>query len=173
MSKLLVVVDYQNDFVTGALGFKEALDIEDNIVKLINEFRNNGDEVVFTMDTHHDNYMETTEGVNLPIPHCIENTKGWELTDALKPLVKDSKVFKKYTFGSKELGKYIEEHNFDEIYLVGIVSDICVFTNAIVAKAFANESANIYVYKDAVASSSEETQTRGFETLKYLHIKII
>lgn len=173
MSKLLVVVDYQNDFVTGSLGFDKALEIEPKIINIIKEFKDRGDDVVFTMDTHHDNYMDTTEGKNLPVPHCIEGSWGWELTDSIKDLSKNCKVFKKYTFGSKDLGRYIESNDYDEIYLIGIVSDICVFSNALVAKSFAKETANIFVIKDAVASMSEETQTRGFETLKYLHVKII
>lgn len=173
MSKLLVVVDYQNDFVTGALGFNDAVAIEANVVRIIKEFKDRGDDVVFTMDTHQTDYMDTTEGKNLPVPHCIEGSSGWELTDSLKPLAGDSKVFKKYTFGSKDLGRYIEDKNYEDIYLIGIVSDICVFSNALIAKAFANEKANIYVIKEAVASMNEDTQQRAFETLKYLHIKVI
>lgn len=173
MSKLLVVVDYQNDFVTGSLGFKGAEKIEDAIIKLIKEYRNNGDEVVYTMDTHQKDYLNTVEGKKLPLVHCIERTEGWELTENIKPLVGGSKVFIKDTFGSKQLGKYVEEHTFDEIHLCGVVSDICVFCDAIIAKTFSSPYTKVYVHKDAVASPSEDTQVRGFETLKYLHIEVI
>ena len=86
MSRLLVVVDYQNDFVDGILGFKGAEKIAPNIVKLINDFRNNGDEVVFTYDTHDSDYANTTEGQYLPPAHCIKGSKGWELYPEFAPL---------------------------------------------------------------------------------------
>ena len=128
MNRLLVVVDYQNDFVNGALGFKGAELISHNIAELIEEFRNKGDEVVFTYDTHDEDYLNTVEGKNLPVPHCFKGSDGWQLYPEINALLGDAKVFYKPGFGIKELGDYIASKNYDEIYLVGLVSDICVFS---------------------------------------------
>ena len=124
MKRLLVVVDYQNDFVDGALGFKGAELISHNIAELIKEFRNQGDEVVFTYDTHNEDYLNTVEGKNLPVPHCLRGSDGWQLYPEINALLGDAKVFEKPGFGSKELGHYIEDNDFDEIFLCGLVSDI-------------------------------------------------
>ena len=173
MSRLLVVVDYQNDFVDGALGFKGAEKIEDEIVKLIIEFRLTFDEVVFTYDTHNDDYLNTVEGQNLPVPHCIKDTEGWKLRYPLGEWVGESPVFYKDGFGSKELGEYIAKNNFDEIYLCGLVSDICVFANAIIAKSFASPYTKIKVVRKATSSFDLEMQEKAFDVLKHLHIEII
>lgn len=173
MSKLLVVVDYQNDFVTGSLGFKESEAIEDNILLLIKEFKDSGDEVVYTLDTHKNDYLNTVEGQKLPIIHCIKDTWGWDLTEKVKSTVGDSRIFLKDTFGSRQLGEYLTDKYFDEIHLCGVVSDICVFCDAIIAKTFSSPFTKIFVHKDAVASNNKDTEERGFETLKYLHIEVI
>ena len=173
MQRLLVVVDYQNDFVDGALGFKGADKIAPRIVELIKEFRANNDEVVFTYDTHDENYMKTNEGNYLPVPHCIKGSQGWELHPSIKDLVGSSKVFIKHDFGSKELGHYIEQANFDEIYLCGLVSDICVFSNAIIAKSSASPYAKIKIVRDATSSFDLDMQEKAFDVLKHLHMEII
>ena len=173
MQRLLVVVDYQNDFVDGALGFKGAEKIAPRIVELIKEFRANNDEVVFTYDTHDADYMNTNEGKYLPAPHCIEGSEGWQLHPSIKDLVGSSKVFIKHDFGSKELGQYITQGNYDEIYLCGLVSDICVFSNAIIAKASASPYAKIKVVRDATSSFDLDMQEKAFDVLKHLHMEII
>ena len=173
MSRLLVVVDYQNDFVDGALGFKGAELIADNIAKLIKEFRQNKDEVVFTYDTHDENYLQTVEGKNLPVPHCMKGSQGWQLYPAINELLSDAKVFEKPGFGSKDLGDYIASKNYDEIYLVGLVSDICVFSNAIIAKASASPYTKIKVVRNATSSFDLDMQEKSFDVLKHLHIEII
>ena len=173
MQRLLIVVDYQNDFIDGALGFKGADLIAPKIAELINEFRANNEEVVFTYDTHDTNYMETTEGQYLPVPHCLKGSEGWQLHDSIKDLVKDAKVFEKPGFGSKELGDYIASKNFEEIYLCGLVSDICVFSNAIIAKASASPYAKIKVVRNATSSFDLDMQEKAFDVLKHLHIEII
>ena len=173
MAKLLVVVDYQNDFVDGALGFQGAEKITPRIASLINEFRNGHDDVVFTYDTHEADYLKTTEGQYLPVQHCLKGTEGWELYPEIALLLKDSKVFEKPGFGSKELGHYIEEHQYDEIYFCGLVSDICVFCNAIIAKASASPYAKIKIVRDATSSFDLEMQEKAFDVLKHLHIEII
>ena len=173
MDRLLVVVDYQNDFVDGALGFKGAELIAPKIAECINEFRANNDEVVFTYDTHDADYMNTVEGNNLPVPHCLKDSEGWQLYPLINDLLNDSKVFYKPGFGSKELGDYIAKNNFKEIYLVGLVSDICVFSNAIVAKASASPYTKIKIVRDATSSFDLDMQEKAFDVLKHLHIEII
>ena len=173
MQRLLVVVDYQNDFVDGALGFKGAEKIAPRIVELIKEFRANNDEVVFTYDTHDADYMNTNEGKYLPAPHCIEGAEGWQLHPSIRDLVAYSKVFIKHEFGSKELGHYIEQGNYDEIYLCGLVSDICVFSNAIIAKSSASPYAKVKVVRDATSSFDLDMQEKAFDGLKHLHMEII
>ena len=173
MNRLLVVVDYQNDFVDGALGFKGAELISHNIAELIKEFRNKGDEVVFTYDTHDEDYLKTVEGKNLPVPHCFKGSDGWQLYPEINALLGDAKVFYKPGFGSKELGDYIASKNYDEIYLVGLVSDICVFSNAIVAKASASPYAKIKIVRNATSSFDLDMQEKSFDVLKHLHIEII
>ena len=173
MKRLLVVVDYQNDFVDGALGFKGAELISHNIAELIKEFRNQGDEVVFTYDTHNEDYLNTVEGKNLPVPHCLRGSDGWQLYPEINALLGDAKVFEKPGFGSKELGHYIEENDFYEIFLCGLVSDICVFSNAIIAKASASPYTKIKVVRNATSSFDLDMQEKSFDVLKHLHIEII
>lgn len=98
MKRLLIVVDYQNDFVNGSLGFDKAKDLEKRIVELIQEYQNNNDDVIYTMDTHQSNYLETYEGQFLPITHCIEDSEGWQLYGKTKDLLKDCLCFKKKLF---------------------------------------------------------------------------
>jgi len=172
MKRLLVVVDYQNDFVDGALGFKGAELIAPRIAELINEFRAK-DTVVFTFDTHDSDYMNTTEGHYLPAPHCMKGSEGWALYPSIAPLLKDAQTFEKKGFGSLDLGKYIENKGFDEIYLCGLVSDICVFSNAIIAKAAASPYCKIKVVRDATSSFDLDMQEKAFDVLKHLHIEII
>lgn len=172
MKKLLVVVDYQVDFVSGALGFDAALSLEDKIVDKIIEFENNDDEVIFTLDTHYENYHETVEGVNLPIAHCIKGTNGHELYGEVKNLSLIHKVFEKETFGSSRLFNYLMENKYDEIYFCGVVTNICVISNAVVAKA-ALPNANIYILKDLVASNDKEIEEKSFDIMRNLHMQII
>ena len=173
MKRLLVVVDYQNDFVDGALGFKGAELISHNIAELIKDFRKNNDEVVFTYDTHNEDYLNTVEGNNLPVPHCYKGSDGWQLYPEINALLDNSKVFEKPGFGSKELGHYIENNDFEEIYLCGLVSDICVFSNAIIAKASASPYTKIKVVRNATSSFDLDMQEKSFDVLKHLHIEII
>ena len=173
MERLLVVVDYQNDFVDGALGFKGADKIASNIAALIQEFRQNNDEVVFTYDTHGDDYLKTVEGENLPVPHCLKGSDGWQLFPMINALLGDSKVFEKPSFGSMDLGHYIENNSFKEIYLCGLVSDICVFSNAIIAKAAASPYTKIKVVANATSSFDLAMQEKAFDVLKHLHIEIV
>ncbi|MBO4635778.1 MAG: cysteine hydrolase [Clostridiales bacterium] len=142
MKKLLIVVDMQKDFVDGALGFDGAEKVIPGIRKRIDEYLSNGDIVVYTLDTHHGDYMETQEGSNLPVPHCIEGSEGYELVPELSDVLLGCRAFKKPTFGSLDLGNYIDsiKEDLESIELCGLVSNICVLSNAVVAKAAAPEA---------------------------------
>ena len=136
MKNLLIVVDMQKDFVDGALGSKEAVAIVDNVVSKINAF--DGD-IIVTYDTHHENYMDTQEGKHLPVPHCIKGTAGWELNAKVQAVLegKTYKAIEKPTFGSAALPEYIRTHyNAAElnIELIGLCTDICVVSNALLMK---------------------------------------
>ena len=170
--KALVVVDYQNDFVDGKLGFAGAEKIEDNILKLIQDFRKNNDLVMFTMDTHFDDYMSTVEGNHLPVPHCLKGSEGHRLRKRIEEVSNDSLIFEKHTFPSLELANKLQELNPNEIHLCGLVSDICVFANAVMAKA-ACPNSEIYIHKSASDSYDKEMEKKTYEVASHLHINII
>lgn len=139
MQKILIVVDIQNDFVTGALGTAEAVAMLPAAEARIKAAKNNGERLIFTRDTHETNYMQTQEGKLLPVPHCIRGTEGWEIVPQLQALAEGCPVFDKPTFGSTELAKTLcamqEEDPIEEITLIGICTDICVISNALLIKA--------------------------------------
>ena len=119
MKKLLIVIDYQKDFVDGSLGFKEAQDIDDYITSLINQYHKNKDDVIFTFDTHQENYLESQEGRNLPIPHCIKNSDGWKLYGKVNTAKKEYDIcIEKTTFGSLELGNYLKGKAYSQNMLI-------------------------------------------------------
>lgn len=134
MSGLLIVIDYQNDFVDGALGFPGAGNIHGPICAKILKYKSSGDEVVFTKDTHLPHYLETQEGKNLPVPHCVKGTKGHDLYGDLEALSEGYRIFEKPSFGSGELFDYLRSSSFESVELVGLVSNICVLSNAVLAK---------------------------------------
>ena len=127
--KTLIVVDMQKDFVDGALRTSEAVAILDNVKAKIKEYIDNGDEVIFTRDTHHDNYMDTNEGKHLPVVHCIEGSDGWQIYDGL--YVEGCKIIDKPSFGYTGWTDF----NFEEVELIGLCTDICVVSNALILKA--------------------------------------
>jgi nicotinamidase-related amidase len=172
MKKLLIVVDYQVDFVTGTLGFDDALKIEDGIYNRINYYLENGDDVVFTLDTHEDSYLSTEEGTYLPVKHCIKNTNGHELYGKVKELVGSNKVFEKATFPSSDLLVYLLDKDYDYIELCGVVTNICVISNAVITKA-AKPLAHIVVNEKLCASNDLEMEQKSIEVMKNLQIEII
>lgn len=172
MNRILVVVDYQNDFVNGSLGFDGAQDIENNIVSLIKDFKKNGDMIYFTKDTHLPNYLQTVEGKYLPITHCVKGTKGWDFTYFVQKEVEYYPVIEKETFGSLLLGNMLSGLYPSEIHLCGLVSDICVFTNAIIVKS-ACPNAEIYIHKNATSSNNLDMQEKAFELAEHLHIHVV
>lgn len=170
MKKLLIIIDYQNDFVDGSLGFDGAENLESGIIQKIAEYEN--DEIIYTLDTHEENYMDTFEGKNLPVPHCIKGTNGHALYGQLKELLKGKKCFEKSTFPSLELGKYLEGKGYDKIELCGLVSNICVISNAVIAKAACPE-AEIIIDSKLTASSDSDLHQKALDVMKGLQITIL
>lgn len=173
MKKILIVVDMQKDFVDGALGTKEAIAIVDNVVNKIERFE--GD-IIVTYDTHSENYMETQEGKKLPVPHCIKGTDGWKLDKKVQAAV-DKKGFyaiEKPTFGSTELVEYIK-NNYDindvEIELIGLCTDICVVSNALLLKASFTET-SISVDASCCAGVTVDSHNAALTTMKMCQINI-
>ena len=133
---ILIVVDMQNDFIDGALGTKEAVAIVPYVKKLIENFEG---KVFFTRDTHFENYMDTQEGQNLPVKHCVKDTEGWQIRKELEQM-RRTEAIDKVTFGSSDLVKVLEkEENIGSITFCGLCTDICVISNALLAKAFLPE----------------------------------
>lgn len=135
--KLLVVVDMQHDFIDGALGTPEARRILPRVTERVRVARLNGETVVFTRDTHEEDYLSTQEGERLPVVHCVRGTRGWQLAEGLA--TEGERVFDKPAFGSTELAKFAAEGAFAEAELIGVCTDICVISNALLLKAFAPE----------------------------------
>lgn len=174
MKKVLVVVDIQNDFVDGALGTKEAVGIVENVV---NKIKNFDGKIFATLDTHQSNYMETSEGKKLPVPHCVRMTSGWLLNeDIMKALDgKDYKTIEKRTFGSTKLVNEIRriKGNDDiEIELIGLCTDICVVSNALLLKAYFPE-AKITVDASCCAGVTPESHKAALDTMKMCQIDVI
>lgn len=169
--KILIVVDMQNDFIDGALGTKEAEKIVANVKEKIDTYRSNNDEVIFTRDTHFENYLETQEGKNLPVKHCIKDTFGWQISSKLD--VADSVVIDKPTFGSTKLMEYLlSKQNISEIQLVGLCTDICVISNAFLLKAALPEVL-ISVDSRCCAGVTPESHNRALESMKTCQIMVI
>lgn len=174
MKKLLIVVDYQIDFVNGTLGFENADKLDDKIFNKIKEYKDNNHDVIFTFDTHNDNYMETNEGHYLPVKHCIKGSNGHNLYGKVSTLFdKDKDVyFEKNTFPSLKMANYLQDKNYDEITLCGLVSNICVISNAIMVKASLPNS-KIIVDSNLTDSFDKNLQEQSFNVLKGLHIEVI
>ncbi len=173
MKKCLIVVDYQNDFVTGSLGYLEAAAIEENIAAKIEGYRKSGDEIIFTLDTHGGDYMQTQEGRNLPIPHCIENTPGHALYGRIAGMREDGdQAFQKNTFGSGALYEYLKSNPFESIELVGVVSNICVISNAVLAKT-AQPETPIIVDSACTASNDPKLHRAALKVMAGLQIRVV
>lgn len=171
MKKVLVVVDMQKDFIDGALGTKEAQAIVDNVAETVRSFDG---EVVFTRDTHFEDYLETQEGKELPIPHCIKDTPGWQIDKKLSVLAGSSmKVFDKTTFGCVELAACLrEDRELEEVTLVGLCTDICVISNALLIKAYLPE-VKITVLGDCCAGVTPQSHQNALEAMKMCQIRIV
>ena len=171
MKKLLVVVDYQNDFVSGTLGFDKAVELEDKLEAKILDYIYEKQDIVFTLDTHLDNYLETREGNMLPIKHCIDGTEGHQVYGKIFKYSRMYPNVKKATFGSSELLKYLENKDYEEIELVGVVTNMCVLANAIICQS-ALPNAKIVVCKDLVAALDDEVEQQCFNLLEKIFIEV-
>ncbi|HHV95769.1 MAG TPA: cysteine hydrolase [Clostridiaceae bacterium] len=175
--KVLVIVDVQNDFVNGTLGTKEAEAIIEQLVNKIKSF----DGIVFlTKDTHEKNYLSTQEGKKLPVEHCIRGTPGWEVESRVMEAIKekglDYKIIEKGTFGSLQLGEHIaklhDTEKIEQIEFVGICTDICVISNALIVKAMLPE-VPIRVDAACCAGVTPETHKAALATMKSCQIEVI
>lgn len=166
MKKTLIVVDMQNDFIDGSLGTKEAQSIVENVRKKIETYRANGDEIIFTRDTHTEDYLDTPEGKKLPVIHCVKGTKGWQIADRLE--FDGALIIDKPTFG----WTYWNEMSFDSIELVGLCTDICVVSNALILRAQFPD-AEICVDANCCAGVTPETHKAALETMKMCQIDVI
>ena len=171
MNKLLVVVDYQNDFVDGSLGFPKAAALHDGICEKIIAYREQAQTIIFTLDTHEPDYIETQEGKYLPVPHCIRGTGGHELYGRVLNLSLGCEKFEKGTFGSDLLFAYLQKTSFETIELVGLVSNICVISNAVLAKT-AQPEAQIIVDAACTASFDNVLNEKTLDILEGLQIKV-
>ena len=185
MEKILIIVDMQNDFIGGSLGSADAQAIVPHVVKKIYEF--DGKTIICTADTHHDDYLSTQEGKNLPITHCIEGSFGWKLNDevgiALDKADRQGRLFGsvcKNTFGSKDLPKIIYDlmslHEIKEaeleIELIGLDTDICVISNALLLKAFFPE-AKMKIDSKCCAGTSKAAHSAALKVAKSCQIEVI
>lgn len=170
MKKLLIVVDMQKDFIDGSLGTKEARAIVPNVKKKIEEYQANKEEVLFTLDTHENDYLETQEGKKLPVVHCIRGTNGWELHEALKEF--PGRRFEKNTFGSADLAEFLKNKEYASIELIGLCTDICVISNALLIKAFLPEMP-IRVDASCCAGVTPESHENALNAMKVCQIEVI
>lgn len=169
---VLVVVDMQNDFIDGALGTKEAVAIVPRVVEKIKSF----DGIVLaTRDTHGKDYLSTQEGKNLPVEHCIKGSEGWEIREEIETLLKEEPIDKP-TFGSRALGEKLlqldQSGKIDTITFVGLCTDICVISNAMIAKAFLPE-VPVLVDASCCAGVTVESHAQALEAMKICQIQIV
>ena len=172
--KVLVVVDMQNDFVTGSLANKEAEMIVPNIVAKLEKEKEEDTTIMFTMDSHGRDYLNTQEGQNLPVEHCITGTDGWQIVEQLQPYIQPQNVCRKETFGSTTLGECIRRmrSSISEVEFIGVCTDICVISNALLVKAFAPE---IPIIVDAAccAGVTPESHETALNAMWTCQIKVI
>ena len=163
----LIVIDMQVDFINGALGSNQAKAIVPVVADKVKNF--NG-RVIFTRDTHLDNYLQTQEGKNLPVPHCIKNTDGWHICDELKQYAKT--VIDKQTFGSMELADIIANGGYEAIEFVGLCTDICVISNVMLAKA-ADVNAVVTVDSKACAGVTPDSHNNALDAMKMCQVRVL
>lgn len=170
--KYLIVVDMQKDFVTGVLGTREAQQILPAVADKVRSFEG---QVIFTRDTHQSDYMQTQEGKNLPVPHCIEGSEGWQLMDVLEEIrvERNLPVYDKVTFGCPELARDMvkadEQESIESIELIGVCTDICVVSNALTIKAHLPE-VPIYVDPACCAGVTPQAHEAALATMKSCQI---
>ena len=166
MKKTLIVVDMQNDFIDMALGTPEAVAIVPKVKEKILQYAKNGDEIIFTRDTHFENYLQTAEGKKLPVPHCIKGTKGWEIADGL--YVEGCKIIDKPNFGWPNW----KEEVLEDVEIIGLCTDICVVSNALIIKA-AFPDASVKVDSSCCAGVTVATHEAALKTMAMCQIDIL
>ena len=172
MRKILIVIDMQNDFIDAALGTKEAVSIVEAVKDKIRSYA--PENVIATMDTHGENYMETQEGKYLPVPHCIKGSEGWKIRSDIAALLEGAKIYEKPTFGSTALAADLKElsgREEIELELVGLCTDICVASNALLLKAFMPE-VKISVDAACCAGVTPEKHLAALETMRSCQIHV-
>ena len=172
MEKILVVIDMQNDFIDGALGTKEAVAIVDNVINKIKEYK--PENIYATRDTHSENYLELSEGKKLPVEHCIKGTDGWQIRSDIAEAMPEAKIIDKPTFGSTDLADILfarNEREEIEIELVGLCTDICVVSNALLLKAKMPE-VKISLDSSCCAGVTVATHNAALETMKMCQIDV-
>ena len=175
--KVLVAVDMQNDFINGALGTKEAEQIVPGVVEKIREFDGT---VIATRDTHGENYLESEEGKHLPVVHCVEGTEGWQISREVEEALRAKPeyfIIDKPTFGSVELGEYVKkldetEGPVEEIILIGLCTDICVISNALLLKAYLPE-VPVLVEASCCAGVTPQSHSQALEAMKMCQVEIV
>ena len=173
MRKILLVIDMQNDFISGALGTPEAEAIVSQVAEEIRKYPT--ENVIATRDTHTENYLNTQEGRKLPVVHCVKGTSGWELHPEIAAALKGAAVINKPTFGSKELAEklsLLSEQDDLEVSLAGLCTDICVVSNALLIKAFLPEMP-VRVIADCCAGVTPESHQAALDTMRMCQIEIV
>lgn len=171
--KILIVVDMQNDFIDGALGTKEALEIVPKVAERIRRFEGR---VIATRDTHEENYLDTQEGKKLPVKHCIRGTNGWEIRPEIQELIRELPM-DKLTFGCLDLGNALQKYDewqekIESVTLIGLCTDICVISNAMIVKAALPE-ATVIVDASCCAGVTPESHKQALEAMKVCQIEVI
>ncbi len=166
MKKTLIVVDMQNDFIDGSLGTQEAQAIVGKVKDKIKSYQENHGEIIFTRDTHTKDYLNTNEGKHLPVEHCIAGTEGWRIADGLE--IADAVYIDKPSFGYMDWKHY----NLEEVEIVGLCTDICVVSNALIIKATYPEI-NVTVDASCCAGVTPETHKAALETMKMCQVNVI
>ena len=166
MKKTLIVIDLQNDFINMALGTKEAEAIVPKVKEKIQEYIHNGDEVIYTRDTHQEDYLETTEGKHLPVPHCIIGSKGWQIAEGL--YVEGCKIIDKPNFG----WPHWDKEKLEEVEIVGLCTDICVVSNALIIKATFPD-AHVKVDANCCAGVTVESHEAALKTMAMCQVEIV
>ena len=165
MKKTLIVVDMQNDFIDMALGTKEAVAIVPNVKAKIEAYLAARDEIIYTRDTHAENYLETPEGKKLPVPHCIRGTKGWEIAEGL--YAQGCRIIDKPNFGLPRWDRV----NLEQVELVGLCTDICVVSNALIIKAMFPD-ARVRVDARCCAGVTPESHAAALKTMQMCQIDV-
>lgn len=166
--KLLIVIDMQDDFISGSLGTPEAVDILPNVKKKIQEYRENGDKIIFTRDTHFKNYPNTLEGKHLPVEHCIVGTPGWQIPSELFSY--EDKRIDKYSFGYDKWHIY-DFSDVSSIEIIGLCTDICVISNALILKAY-NPTIELFVDASCCAGTTPENHKAALRVMKMCQINV-